>query len=358
MARANLGKERDDVRALLISRIDSLAADLAPEGRRYGSYWIAKNPTRVDRSAGSFWVHLTSRPGAWTDAATGDKGDVFGLIAYCLGYGGDFRKTMAWAKDWLGLAGMPDAERARIVRKARDYVADQAEPDDREKKKKAFGIFVASKKRAFLGSPADLYLQGRSIDVRALGRMPGSLGWLPDCWCSDTKSKMPAMIAGFASPSGGIVAVHRTYLMQQGGVWVKADIASPRKIWPSFRGAAIRLWRGASKLDVAEAEKLAAESGVLETMALCEGVEDGLSLALARPDLRIWAAGSLGNIGALTLPKCVDEVIVCADNDWSKIEAQKQLGRSVEHLIAQGATVSIARAHIGKDVNDQLRGQK
>lgn len=358
--RAAMERDTADVKALLLASIDRLAAELAPEGRRQGGYWVAKNPTRADRSAGSFWVHLTGKPGAWTDAATGDKGDVFGLIAYVLGHA-EFKDTIRWAKGWLGLADMPERDRARQVAKARQYVEDTSGVDDAEKAKKAFGLFVAAKQRPFLGSPADLYLQGRSIDVRALGRMPGSIGWLPDCWCGFTRSKLPAMIAGFSNDAGAIVAVHRTYLAEERGQWVKAPIyidgeQKARSIWPSYRGAAIRLWRGASKLAVAEADAAFDAHGVFEQLALVEGVEDGLSLALARPDLRIWAAGSLGNLGAISIPRCVDEVIVCADNDWSKLEAQKALGRAVDHIMAQDKTVSIARAHIGKDVNDQLRG--
>ena len=45
-----------------------------------GHEWVAKNPTRADRHAGSFSVNL--RSGKWADFATGDKGgDVVALAA-------------------------------------------------------------------------------------------------------------------------------------------------------------------------------------------------------------------------------------------------------------------------------------
>jgi DNA primase len=125
-----------------------------------------------------------------------------------------------------------------------------------------------------------------------------------------------------------------------------------RKIWPSFKGAAIRLWRGDSGLSI----ERAAAHGLRETLVLCEGVEDGLSLAMALPECRIWAVGTLGNIGAQVLPECVDDVIVCADNDWGKPQAERQLTQALARLSAQGVEVRVARSHVGKDVNDALRG--
>lgn len=54
-----------------------------PDGRRRGCEWVARNPTRNDRSPGSFLVNL--RSGAWAEFATAAPakgGDVVGLYAY------------------------------------------------------------------------------------------------------------------------------------------------------------------------------------------------------------------------------------------------------------------------------------
>ena len=52
-----------------------------PHGRRVGSEWVARNPTRADRHPGSFKVNL--RSGRWADFATGDAGgDLISLRAY------------------------------------------------------------------------------------------------------------------------------------------------------------------------------------------------------------------------------------------------------------------------------------
>jgi hypothetical protein len=52
-----------------------------PRGRRIGHEWVAINPTRADRHAGSFKVNV--RSGKWGDFATNDRGsDPVSLIAY------------------------------------------------------------------------------------------------------------------------------------------------------------------------------------------------------------------------------------------------------------------------------------
>jgi hypothetical protein len=52
-----------------------------PDGKRMGSEWLTRNPTRPDRTLGSFKISLKS--GRWADFATGDGGgDLVSLRAY------------------------------------------------------------------------------------------------------------------------------------------------------------------------------------------------------------------------------------------------------------------------------------
>jgi hypothetical protein len=43
-----------------------------PDGRKVGNEWVAKNPTRNDKNAGSFTVNL--KTGKWIDFATNEYG--------------------------------------------------------------------------------------------------------------------------------------------------------------------------------------------------------------------------------------------------------------------------------------------
>lgn len=69
-----------------LSALPSLLSRWLPDGHREGHEWVALNPTRSDRRAGSFKVNLNT--GKWSDFATGDRGgDPVSLAAYLSGQG-------------------------------------------------------------------------------------------------------------------------------------------------------------------------------------------------------------------------------------------------------------------------------
>ncbi len=65
-------------------RLHELVPYILPQGKRIGHHWVALNPTRADKSLGSFKINLNT--GAWADFATGDKGgDLASLASYLYG---------------------------------------------------------------------------------------------------------------------------------------------------------------------------------------------------------------------------------------------------------------------------------
>lgn len=71
----------DAINRAALATLPGILARWLPDGRRLGHEYQARNPTRADRSAGSFSVNL--RTGRWADFATGDKGgDPVSLAAY------------------------------------------------------------------------------------------------------------------------------------------------------------------------------------------------------------------------------------------------------------------------------------
>ena len=66
--------------------LPSLVRRWLPDGRTEGREYVARNPRRADKKAGSFKINLHS--GKWCDFATGDAGgDVVSLAAYLSGTG-------------------------------------------------------------------------------------------------------------------------------------------------------------------------------------------------------------------------------------------------------------------------------
>ena len=69
------------VNATCLANFASLLATWLPAGRRIGAEWVARNPKRADRRAGSFKVNMAT--GRWADFATLDAGgDPVSLYAY------------------------------------------------------------------------------------------------------------------------------------------------------------------------------------------------------------------------------------------------------------------------------------
>jgi hypothetical protein len=69
-----------------LARLPDLCARWLPDGRRRGHEFIARNPLRADRHAGSFSVNLST--GRWADFAVGvSGGDPVSLAAYLSGLG-------------------------------------------------------------------------------------------------------------------------------------------------------------------------------------------------------------------------------------------------------------------------------
>ena len=105
---------REDIRAELIARLDSVLANLFPAGKkRRGTFCIGDI---LGSPGDSLEIVLDGeKAGLWTDRAQGDGGDVFTLIAGHFGIDvhGDFPAVLGQAEDLLGRA------RAAPVRKTR-----------------------------------------------------------------------------------------------------------------------------------------------------------------------------------------------------------------------------------------------
>jgi hypothetical protein len=93
------------INSAALSALPMLCARWMPDGKRVGREYVAKNPTRADKRAGSFKVNLQT--GRWADFATGDKGgDAVSLAAYLF----KLRQSEA-ARRLAGALGIPEGAR-------------------------------------------------------------------------------------------------------------------------------------------------------------------------------------------------------------------------------------------------------
>lgn len=368
-----------EIRQKLIADIVALCRDLVPGGRISGKYWIGKNPTRADKHAGSFWV-LISGPatGAWRDEAGirgVDDGDVVKLVQYCKRLP-DLKETRQECLKWLGLSsvgGKPisPAEIARRDRERAASIAVQEKAEAAARAKNAKGAFAMWLKAQELtpanypGSLVDIYMKDRAIDLVAgmiakKRPLPGCIRFFPvhDYHTADGELiALPCIPVLMSGPDGKPRGLHRTWMRPDGRG--KAELPDPkenkpRKIWPAgWQGSVMRIAKGAGQHSPEEA----ARRGLSAPLIVTEGLEDALACALAMPDRRVWAAGTLGNIGLVPVLPCVSSITVCADNDWGKGQAEAALDTAIAALRKHGKPVYVARSPRGKDMNDLLKGE-
>lgn len=370
-----------EIRQRLIDDIVPLCRELVPGGKISGDYWIGKNPVRADKHGGSFWVRIKEPAiGAWRDEAGVrgvDEGDVVALVRYAKRLP-DLKETRKECLKWLGLSdtgGQSTMTAAEIEARNRKRTAERekAEAEEAERRRKnangAFAMWLKAEKLTpanFPGSLVDRYLKSRAIDlvsgmIERKRHLPGALRLFAahDYITADGEIiALPCMIALMSGPNGKGRAAHRTWLRPDGAG--KAELPDPhenkpRKIWPSgWQGSVIRISKGAGEHTPEEA----ARRGVQTPLIITEGIEDALACAIAMPDRRVWAAGTLGNIGHVPVDHpCVSKVTVCADNDWDKPQAIAAFDRAVAQLRSHGKPVFIARSPKGKDMNDLLKGE-
>jgi len=345
----------DELKALGNAQIESLAAELLPNGRREAGYW--RTGSIADEPGQSLAVTLQGADrGMWCDhAASGPDagGNVLQLVAW-VKFGGDVKPAIAWLKSRLGLDHL-DPERLATVkaRAAASAETGAAEQDaQREKRRRdAVGLYLSAS--SIVDTPAEFYFRGRGIDFRALGHAPGCLRYRADVWNVEAGRHLPCMLAQVVDVDGRHLATHRTWLAPDGkGGWGKADLEQPKMALGSFAGGFIPLWR--SSADRASRRSMAHILPGTDVWS-AEGAEDAGTAAMARPEERIIASVTLGNFGKMRLPDQLGRLIMIGQRDTHP-KTLAAIERAIAMQQEAGRDVWLTPPPAGfKDVNDALR---
>ncbi len=256
-------------------------------GRRVGNYWLVGD---VRNTAGrSMFVRLKGgdiggRPaGKWTDAATGEHGDLLDVIRESCGLA-DFHDVTEEARRFLSL---PRSE---------------LEWDSRPRWSPAATGSPASARRLFAmsqpiaGTVVETYLRRRGI-TELHGII--SLRYHPRCYyrpeADSPTETWPAMIAAVTDLKGHITGAHRTWLDPSGRD--KAPVDTPRRAMGYLLGHAVRF--GAAS----------------EVMAAGEGIETMLSLRSIIPSMAMVAALSAAHLTAILFPATLRRLYIVRDDD-------------------------------------------
>ncbi|MHA0336716.1 DUF7146 domain-containing protein [Sphingomonas aquatilis] len=316
--------DASDLARRLARNAEGVCRHYFPNGRRQGRYWLVGD---VEGTPGrSLFVRLAGpdagkgAAGKWTDAATGDHGDLLDLIAANQRLA-SLADTLEEARCFLSL---PAPEPRPSQRQA------PAPTGSSEAARRLWGM-----SRPIHGTLAEAYLQSRDI-TKLQGC--GCLRFHPHCWYradeddpSTTPEAFPAMIASVRDNDGKLSGVHRTWLDPTGNH--KAPVATPRRAMGELLGNGVRF-------------------GQADTVMIAgEGIETVLSLRQILPAMPMIAALSAAHLGALQPPPTLRRLYIARDND--------EAGRHAAAALAARATETgieplLLDARLG-DFNDDLR---
>ncbi|TRL39842.1 DUF7146 domain-containing protein [Rhizobium straminoryzae] len=354
MSRFSVAKDR------VVSDLESIVEELLHASRRHlkGGTWGVRNPYRAKSRESQMVVWVRGdRRGGWKDFVSGEKGDAIDLVAFALTgiVSDDSRMTaLAWIEDRYGLKQMDPKMREKAAAEAKSRRAAAQARDDRrrEKARDRSRKFFYSCQEQLQGTPVEAYLASRGVSLDLVPALGRSIRFHPACeyWREEARPTFPAMISAMVDHQGKPGANHYTFLAADGRG--KAPVEKAKMMFPETSGLVIRLTNGPSGLSPEQA----VSAGIRGPAGVTEGIEDGLTGAIAEPALRFWAAGSLS--GLLTVPDhaAISSWIVFKDNDWGKPQATALFNRAIARLKSFGKPVEVIAvpAAWGKDLNDAI----
>ena len=313
-----------DIARELADRAEEVCRHYLSNGRRQGNYWMVGN-TQNDPGR-SMFVRLahgdTGQAGKWTDAATGEHGDLLDVIRLAGGFSG-LTDAMAEARRFLSLPDpvAPSAVSREVSRIVRDTASTR---------RAALRLFAMANPIA--GTLAERYLRARGIQADVPSQ---TLRFHPNCYYrpedGGPTEQWPAMLAAVTDNRSRISGIHRTWLQRDGSS--KAPIATPRRAMGNLLGNGVRFGKRGNIL------------------AVGEGIETMLSIRTAFPHLPVTACLSAAHLAAFDPPDDISRLYIAHDRD----DAGRIARDSLCKRIASPEIEIIALSPVFHDFNDDLR---
>jgi len=297
-------------------------------GRRDGRYWLVGDARNTPGR--SLFVRLKGADsgkgaaGKWTDAATGEHGDLLDVIRESCGLV-DFKDVADEARTFLSL---PHPEPQPWQRPASARLGSS---------EAARRLFAMS--QPITDTLVESYLRKRGITAL---NGTSSLRFHPRCYYQPDEHSptetWPAMVAAVTDLAGHLTGAHRTWL-DPGGFnstrLGKAPIDTPRRAMGELLGHAVRF-------------------GVAgEVMAAGEGIETMLSLRCALPTLPMVAALSAAHLAAILFPAALRRLYIARDDDPAGDSATAILINRAQAAGIEAIAVSPALGDFNEDLRER-----
>lgn len=257
-------------------------------GRRIGAYWRVGDA--MNTPGQSLFVRLIPAhgriAGKWTDAATGEHGDLLDLIRLNRGHA-SLAETLAEARQFLNEAPRPLPESPSASAQQPGMAA-----------RRLFNAAVP-----IVGTAASAYLRGRGLRVID----DTTLRYHPACYLREgtQRREFPALLTAVRDVDGVFTGLQRTYLAPGGRG--KAEVCDPVRAMGLIHGSGA--WFGRSG----------------HVLAAGEGLETVLSVQTLMPHIPCVAALAAAHLAALPLPAGLQRLYIALDND--------RAGRRAAHLL-------------------------
>ena len=265
----------------------------------------------------------------WYDFASGDGGDIIGLIKYQTG--SNFKDSIDIARKIVGDGHSTldySVSANNVENKPR--MSDITEKADRARAIFNSGILVA-------GTVGEKYLiEHRKIPADVIEKASTEIRFIPE-FQFDIKSNRKFNALAFAARNAReeVQAVQVVLLDPQTG----QKLAGQSKYsFGAMKGASLMLGKQGSEVYIAE------------------GPETALSVFAAKPNADVRAVFSVENIKNTFIPLSTNAAIICADNDGVRAPSEKAISKAVDVLKAQVPNVLVVMpSRTGQDFNDLMK---
>ena len=312
-----------DLTRRLAAEAEAVCRHYLSNGHREGRYWLVGDARNTPGR--SMFVRLKGgdsgkgAAGKWTDADTGEHGDLLDVIRESCGLV-DFKDVADEARIFLSMP--PPEPGPRIPEHRRP-----AQSGSQEAARRLIGM-----SQPITGTIVEAYLRERGItDLRGTGnlRFHQRCYYRPDEHAPT--ETWPAMIAAVTDLKSKITGAHRTWLDPRSRD--KAPIDTPRRAMGDLLGSAVRFGVGG------------------EVMAAGEGIETVLSLRQVLPNMPMLAALSAAHLAAILFPSTLRRLYIVRDDDPAGDGARDSL---IERANAVGIEAIVISPALG-DFNEDLR---
>jgi len=327
-----MSPQASDLARRLAEHAETVCRRYLSNGRRVGGYWIVGD---VRNTKGrSMFVRLRGprsgkgAAGKWTDAATGEHGDLLDVIRESCSLV-DFHLVVGEARRFLSLPQPQPSPNSH----ARGLPTAPIGSSESARRLLAMSQPIA-------GTIAEAYLRKRGITHL---HEAGALRFHPRCYYRpdvDAPTEVwPALIAAVTDLTGRITGAHRTWL--DPSCDDKAPVDTPRRAMGHLLGHGVRFGTAA------------------DAMAAGEGLETMLSLRNTLPALPMLAALSANHLAAILFPGRLRRLYVARDRDPAGELAVATLTERAQSAGIQAVTLAPTLGDFNEDLRelgvDELR---